>query len=204
MISSAEVFVFSNKNKYIGQFKNGLKDGFGIEINPEGTYIYGNWKDNKEDGYVRIFNRNNEIIFSGEMISGKPLKKLNSNGVEVGCLIGDCENGFGHYLYENGDKYIGEWVNGIMQGYSTYQWGDNSKYVGEFFADAPTLGRREGENGKIEPAVPGMIMTIDKNSFNSSDDLESSDDLSLTYASNELMRLQPIISRIHIHYQRNF
>lgn len=115
------VFIYPNKNKYIGEYKNGLKNGFGIEVDPKGNYVYGNWKNNKEDGYVRIFNKNNELIFAVEMKDGKPLKKLNSNGVEVGCLTGDCENGFGHYLYDNGDKYIGEWKNGLMQGYSTYR-----------------------------------------------------------------------------------
>ncbi len=79
----------------------------------------------------------------------------------VGCHNEFDKNAQGFDLLEN--KFVkGEWV----------------EYVGEFFADAPTLGRREGENGKIEPAVPGMIMTIDKESFYSSHDLKSSDDSS--------------------------
>jgi hypothetical protein len=54
--------------------------------------------------------------------------------------------------------------------------GEWVEYVGKFFADLPTIGKRKGENGQFEPAVPGMIMTIDKESFYSSDDSKSSDE----------------------------
>jgi hypothetical protein len=64
-----------------------------------------------------------------------------------------CHNQFdpeanGYDLLEN--KFVkGEWV----------------EYVGKFFADPPTLGMRTGEENQVEPAIPGMIMTIDKSSF---------------------------------------
>lgn len=71
----------------------------------------------------------------------------------IGCHNEFDKDAQGYDLLES--KFVkGEWV----------------EYVGEFFAEPPTLGRREGENGKVEPAVPGMIMTIDKGSFNSSDE----------------------------------
>jgi len=75
-----------------------------------------------------------------------------------------CHNAFdpeatGFDLLEN--KFAkGEWV----------------EYVGIFFAESPTLGVREGKSNKIEPAIPGMIMTIDKASYQFSDNLMSSDD----------------------------
>jgi len=55
------------------------------------------------------------------------------------------------------------------------QW---NEYVSEFLSDAPALGVQEGNenNRKIECAIPGMIMTIDKESYYSSDDLKSSDE----------------------------
>ena len=40
------------------------------------------------------------------------------------------------------------------------------EYVGEFFAEQPTLGIVENmESKKIEPFIPGMIMTLDKNNY---------------------------------------
>ncbi len=46
----------------------------------------------------------------------------------------------------------------------TGQW---IEHVAEFSTSLPAMGVRENKNGKqIEPAIPGMIMTIDKGSFN--------------------------------------
>ncbi|GAB2779545.1 hypothetical protein [Salinimicrobium soli] len=47
--------------------------------------------------------------------------------------------------------------------YVTGQW---EEYVAEFSSSQPALGVREHEgNNVIEPAIPGMIMTIDKGSY---------------------------------------
>ena len=54
--------------------------------------------------------------------------------------------------------------------------GEWVEYVAQFYADLPTLGVRESDDKKIEPAIPGMIMTIDKGSYYSSDDFKSSDE----------------------------
>ncbi len=47
-----------------------------------------------------------------------------------------------------------------------YVKGQWKEYVAEFSSSQPSLGIRENSEGKhIEPAVPGMILTIDKGSF---------------------------------------
>ena len=47
-----------------------------------------------------------------------------------------------------------------------YVKGQWKEYVAEFSSFQPALGVRENSNGKhIEPAVPGMILTIDKGSY---------------------------------------
>lgn len=74
---------------------------------------------------------------------------------QTGCTIGDCENGKGRFIYENGDKYIGEFknavphgrgayynkngslykgpfVHGKRQGYGTFIWTNGEKYIGEY------------------------------------------------------------------------
>jgi hypothetical protein len=77
----------------------------------------------------------------------------------IGCHNEFDKNSEGYDLLDN--KFVtGEWI----------------EYVGKFFAESPTLGVREGEQKKIEPAIPGMIMTIDKGSYYSSDDFELSDE----------------------------
>jgi len=90
----------------------------------------------------------------------------------IGCHNEFDRNTEGYDLLEN--KFVdGSWV----------------EYVGTFLAEPPTLGVREGENKKIEPALPGMIMTIDKESFHSSNDNHSSYDLKSSDKSWTFLRL---------------
>ena len=30
---------------------------------------------------------------------------------EEGCIQGDCVNGYGTYIFSDGSKYVGEWLN---------------------------------------------------------------------------------------------
>ena len=51
------------------------------------------------------------------------------------CISGNCDNGYGVYLLDGdwkGDKYQGEFKNGVFEGLGTYIWDDGDKYVGEW------------------------------------------------------------------------
>ena len=45
---------------------------------------------------------------------------------------GNCSDGYGTYVYDNGDRYTGNWSNGKLHGQGTYTFADGEKYVGEF------------------------------------------------------------------------
>jgi len=53
---------------------------------------------------------------------------------KTGCVYGDCDNGYGKYVWESGDVYIGDWKNNEQNGNGTYNFATGSKYVGEFKA----------------------------------------------------------------------
>ena len=52
------------------------------------------------------------------------------------CVSGDCDNGYGTYVWDSGefkgDKYVGENKNNLADGQGTYTYADGEKYVGEF------------------------------------------------------------------------
>lgn len=51
--------------------------------------------------------------------------------VYAACISGNCENGQGTSTY-GGNKYVGEFKNGKMEGQGTYTFANGDKYVGEF------------------------------------------------------------------------
>ena len=55
------------------------------------------------------------------------------------CISGDCENGYGTYIWANGDKCVGEWKDGDINGLATFTYGkgewEGDKYVGEYKDD---------------------------------------------------------------------
>ncbi len=66
-----------------------------------------------------------------------------------GCVEGNCGEGTGKYLFENGDKYNGEWHGGMRTGYGRYDYKNGDWYIGDFRNDAidgkGTLHLKTGE-----------------------------------------------------------
>ena len=53
-------------------------------------------------------------------------------GVYGDCISGDCINGIGTYIWDNGDKYVGEHQDGKEYGQGTFTFANGNKYVGEY------------------------------------------------------------------------
>lgn len=101
-----------NKNKYIGFFNKGKKEGFGKEETPEHTYEGDFFKDRKS-GKGRIMYKFKNDSYNGEFYQGNI-------------------NGLGEYRWNNGNIYIGSFLNGKMHGKGLYKWPDGSYYEGEY------------------------------------------------------------------------
>ena len=51
------------------------------------------------------------------------------------CISGDCANGYGTVIFEDGNKYVGEGKNYKRHGQGTFTWAIGDQYVGEFIND---------------------------------------------------------------------
>ena len=69
------------------------------------------------------------------------------------CTTGNCFDGNGSYLFENGDLYNGQWKKGEMTGYGVYEFSNGDVYKGAW-----KEGKMNGR-GHFHWDLPGDLMT---------------------------------------------
>ncbi|RYC50835.1 hypothetical protein [Flagellimonas olearia] len=128
------MFYKDNSGYYQGNFVNGLRDGFGIYtwINSKNYYI-GQWEKGFQNGYGYVKN-GGEILQAGRFEKGKLVQDLLTNDyknkIARGNCVGDCNNGFGYYKFNNGDSYVGFFTNGQRDRVGAYSWKSGLAHIG--------------------------------------------------------------------------
>jgi len=56
------------------------------------------------------------------------------SAAQAQCTEGNCYDGNGTFLFENGDLYKGLWKKGLSEGYGVYEWSSGDVYKGNFKA----------------------------------------------------------------------
>ena len=131
--------VWSNGKVYIGDFKNGLRDGSGIsELN--GYKYNGEWKEDLLHGQGKFIFKSGDV-YEGELKDGKyngQGKYIWKDGsVYEGEWKDGEQHGLGKYIYRNGKThYEGQWKNGMKHGQGKIIWPPEQAYQGEFFHDS--------------------------------------------------------------------
>ncbi len=113
--------------KFEGDIVNGVPNGQGILIFPDGDKFVGEFKDGEKNGQG-TYTWSDGRKYVGEFKDGK-------------------RNGQGTGTFPNGDNYVGEWKDGIYHGQGTLilpLWG--TKYVGEW-----KDGKKHGQGTLILP-----------------------------------------------------
>ena len=110
-------YVWSEKSqwpgdKYVGQWKEGRRHGFGVYYCADGTTYIGDWLDGKYHGKIVI------TLKDGDWYEG------------------DCSdnerNGHGIYRWKSGELYDGEWKDDARTGNGTYYFVGGTVYQGGF------------------------------------------------------------------------
>ena len=106
------------------------KDSIIAKQNPVWQNEDGNVTKRSILGYVGAENRDSKSEQEEyPTITPADVGKVRRNGTEGGF------NGKGTYNWPDGDKYVGEWKDGMMHGQGTVTWPSGSKYAGEFKDD---------------------------------------------------------------------
>ena len=116
---------FNESNYYLGQFKNDLKEGYGIQYSEKITAkikYEGYFSNNKKNG-IGIY-----VLKNVNNIEGNPLE----NGIYEGEFRNDEKNGIGIFISGKGYKYEGEFRNDKKNGIGIFISEKGYKYEGEF------------------------------------------------------------------------
>lgn len=92
------------------------------------------------NGYVKWFYTNGRVskkerFKNGRVISIENWSVYGSKTSSQGCISGDCEDGYGTYIWKNGDQYQGSFSNGLRNGRGTYTLADGTVKKGYFNDD---------------------------------------------------------------------
>ena len=124
------MFSYLDGSQYEGAFADGKTNGYGIWCFPSGDKYVGYFKNDFQHGRGIVYHLNGTST-QGEWIYGEYFG-MKSGEVE-GCLEGDCADGFGTYIYEEGNaKYTGYFKNEMPHGLGNCQYSNHEFYDGEW------------------------------------------------------------------------
>lgn len=144
-VNGSGIMVYSSGARYVGEFRNGAREGLGTCFYTDGSNYQGNWRQDRPEGAgIKTFS--DGMVKKGYWRQGildreDPALTLQIDGkanhLTGGCIAGNCLNGNGNYIYANGDIYIGDFVNGRRQGIGVCYYANRSEYKGRWVADMP-------------------------------------------------------------------
>lgn len=126
------VFAYADGSKYEGQFKKGMLNGWGTWYFANGDKYVGSFKDNYLHGEGTLYQDGGKET-KGEWVEGEYKRNTRSGEIKTGCIHGDCLNGNGTYVYDEGAaKYMGDFVEGMASGTGVCYYANGERYEGEW------------------------------------------------------------------------
>jgi hypothetical protein len=130
---------------YEGNFVNEKPNGKGTMDYGGGEKFVGNFKDGQEDGDGILYKKNvpQPVTYTNGKVKIKtsPGVVIGGNAPTIlGCVQGDCYNGFGIVKFESGNRYEGNFIYGIKSGEGKFYFASGNVFSGNFKDDVYTNG----------------------------------------------------------------
>ncbi|KRX10507.1 hypothetical protein PPERSA_01519 [Pseudocohnilembus persalinus] len=136
--------------KYIGDWKNNLKNGFGVQYYGNNDKYEGGWEDGKRNGqgtyWVAEDKNKNKLRreytgdWQNDQKTGRGTMFYKNGDRYDGLWKKDLAHGEGRMIYKNGDVYEGMWFNGKRSGYGVLTKRNGNHFEGHWIND-----KREGQ-----------------------------------------------------------
>lgn len=127
------VLEYKGHGVYRGNFVNSKIEGYGEYFFDNGDVIKGNKKNGLYEGVVTYYFSNGEVK-TANYIEGKEVSVIsypNASEKKVGCVSGDCQNGIGKYILNNGE-YEGSFLYGKQSGQGKFTCPNGDRYEGQY------------------------------------------------------------------------
>ena len=129
------VLSWKDVSKYIGEFVEDKVIGFGKLIREEGDVYIGQWDEFQAHG-IGKYTSNRDATYQGywnkDKQNGFGMETWPRGSTYSGEYIDGNKEGIGMLLFESNGGYIGEFSNGCLSGIGTFYFNDNRKYEGEW------------------------------------------------------------------------
>ncbi|ORX53912.1 hypothetical protein BCR36DRAFT_284289 [Piromyces finnis] len=146
-------YIWKNSNSYIGNVENFIRNGYGEYTNNilKKNYV-GEWKNGKFNGYgILKYDPKGKSYYEGEWLNnnkhGKGKMVYASGNVYTGDWKNNLKDGFGKMEFKNkNEEYVGFWKNNLPNGKGIYTWNLDSPLNCQY----PIHNQYEGDwdNGK--------------------------------------------------------
>jgi len=122
-------YQFENGVVYMGQMKNEMREGLGIQVWPDGSRYEGIWLNNKANKKGRLIYSDGDFNF-GDWKDDKKFGKGKFVHFDGAATYegewNDEKHGFGNEKWLDGAFYQGEYKNGQKSGKGKFHWADGS------------------------------------------------------------------------------
>jgi len=161
-------FNIGKNGYYEGEFLNGEITGVGIRVFANGSKYEGQFSYGEFNGKGKYTNTLTNEIYEGEWKENQRHGMgvlIHSDGTKYsGNFVNHKKQGLGTYTNSQGDIYEGEWTSDKIEGKGTMKYSNGDVYEGEF-----VNGMRHG-NGTIKWFQSGYVVStiwnMDKSNYN--------------------------------------
>ena len=147
-VNSKGIMIYSTGHKYIGEFKNGKRDGQGFLTMPGGRTFEGQFRQNAP--IKGTYTCPNGQVYTGTWEfferNGQGTLKYPDGRFYEGAFKSGLRTGKGVMIYPDGHCYVGDFLRGKRTGKGIMTYPDGRVYTGDF-----KDGERSGRGVMIPP-----------------------------------------------------